>query len=280
MPLDTMDQTQDARAVKLSARGVRIDFWNERIKRNLRVLDGVDLDVRAGELVAIVGPSGCGKSTFLGAVDGLVKMRAGEIRVDDVSVDKPGADRAMVFQQDSLFPWRTVLRNISYGLELQGRMSKGDIRDRAASLVELVGLKGFGEHYPHELSGGMRQRVNIARALATDPELLLLDEPFAALDAQTREFMQVELLKILARAKKTALFITHQIDEAVFLADRVAVFSARPARIKAIVDVDLPGQRTLETKLQPRFRDLQERIWRLIEEEAERTGLLTSTVGA
>ena len=280
MPLDMMDKAHDARVVKLSARGVRIDFWNDRIKRNLRVLDGVDLDVREGELLAIVGPSGCGKSTFLGAVDGLVKMRAGEIRVDDVPVDKPGADRAMVFQQDSLFPWRTVLRNISYGLELQRRLSSGEIRDRATNLLELVGLKGFGEHYPHELSGGMRQRVNIARALATDPELLLLDEPFAALDAQTREFMQVELLKILARAKKTALFITHQIDEAVFLADRVAVFSARPARIKAIVDVDLPGQRTLETKLQPRFRDLQERIWRLIEEEAERTGLLTSTVGA
>ena len=280
MPLDAMDKPQDARAVKLSARGVRIDFWNERIKRNLRVLDGIDLDVREGELLAIVGPSGCGKSTFLGAVDGLVKTRAGEIRVDGQTVDKPGADRAMVFQQDSLFPWRTVLRNISYGLELQRRLSQGEIRDRATSLLELVGLKGFGEHYPHELSGGMRQRVNIARALATDPELLLLDEPFAALDAQTREFMQVELLKILARAKKTALFITHQIDEAVFLADRVAVFSARPARIKAIVDVDLPGQRTLETKLQPRFRDLQERIWRLIEEEAERTGLLTSTVGA
>jgi len=280
MPLDPMNETSDARPVKLSARGVRIDFWNERIKRNLRVLDGVDLDVREGELLAIVGPSGCGKSTFLGAVDGLVKMRAGEIRVDDLRVDKPGADRAMVFQQDSLFPWRTVMRNVSYGLELQGRLPKGEIRDRAASLVELVGLKGFGEHYPHELSGGMRQRVNIARALATDPKLLLLDEPFAALDAQTREFMQVELLKILARAKKTALFITHQIDEAVFLADRVAVFSARPARIKAIVDVDLPAQRTLETKLQPRFRDLQERIWRLIEEEAEKTGLLTSTVGA
>jgi len=280
MPLDPMNETSDARPVKLSARGVRIDFWNERIKRNLRVLDGVDLDVREGELLAIVGPSGCGKSTFLGAVDGLVKMRAGEIRVDDLRVDKPGADRAMVFQQDSLFPWRTVMRNVSYGLELQGRLPKGEIRDRAASLVELVGLKGFGEHYPHELSGGMRQRVNIARALATDPKLLLLDEPFAALDAQTREFMQVELLKILARAKKTALFITHQIDEAVFLADRVAVFSARPARIKAIVDVDLPAQRTLETKLQPRFRDLQERIWRLIEEEAEKTGLMTSTVGA
>ena len=280
MPLDAMNEPSDARPVKLSARGVRIDFWNERIKRNLRVLDGVDLEVREGELLAIVGPSGCGKSTFLGAVDGLVKMRAGEIRVDDVRVDKPGADRAMVFQQDSLFPWRTVMRNISYGLELQGRLPKAEIRDRAASLVELVGLKGFGEHYPHELSGGMRQRVNIARALATDPQLLLLDEPFAALDAQTREFMQVELLKILARAKKTALFITHQIDEAVFLANRVAVFSARPARIKAIVDVDLPAQRTLETKLQPRFRDLQERIWRLIEEEAEKTGLMTSTVGA
>ena len=280
MPLDAMEKANDARTVKLCARGVRIDFWNERIKRNLRVLDGVDLDVREGELLAIVGPSGCGKSTFLGAVDGLVKMRAGEIRVDDVRVDKPGADRAMVFQQDSLFPWRTVMRNVSYGLELQGRLQKGEIRDRAASLVELVGLKGFGEHYPHELSGGMRQRVNIARALATDPKLLLLDEPFAALDAQTREFMQVELLKILARAKKTALFITHQIDEAVFLADRVAVFSARPARIKAIVDVDLQGPRTLETKLQPRFRDLQDRIWRLIEEEAERTGLMTSTVGA
>ena len=280
MPLDTIDAMGEARPVKLCARGVRIDFWNERIKRNLHVLDCIDLDVREGELLAIVGPSGCGKSTFLGAVDGLVKTGAGDIRVDGVSVDKPGADRAMVFQQDSLFPWRTVMRNISYGLELQGRMARAEIRDRAASLVELVGLKGFGEHYPHELSGGMRQRVNIARALATDPKLLLLDEPFAALDAQTREFMQVELMKILARAKKTALFITHQIDEAVFLADRVAVFSARPARIKAIVDVDLPGQRTLESKLQPRFRDLQERIWRLIEEEAERTGLMTSTVGA
>ena len=154
--------------------------------------------------------------------------------------------------------FRSVERNVMYGLDIQRKLSASDRRARAAQLIELVGLKGFAEHYPHELSGGMRQRVNIARALAPDPELLLLDEPFAALDAQTREFMQVELLKILARAGKTALFITHQIDEAIFLAGRVAVFSARPARIKETIAVDLPDARTLETKLQPRFRELQD----------------------
>jgi len=176
----------------------------------------------------------------------------------------------MVFQEDSLFPWRTVSRNVMYGLELQKRQSKADMRTRASELVELVGLSGFADHYPHELSGGMRQRVNIARALVPDPELLLLDEPFAALDAQTREFMQMELLNILARAGKTALFVTHQIDEAIFLANRVAVFSARPARIKALIDIDLPRQRTLDVKLGPHFRELHDRIWRLIQEESPR----------
>jgi NitT/TauT family transport system ATP-binding protein len=255
-------------AIKLEASGVRLAFYNERMKRQLPVLAGIDLSVREGELVAIVGPSGCGKSTFLSAVDGLVKISGGDIKVDGKRVDRPGPDRAVVFQQDSLFPWRTVARNIAYGLELQRRLPKAQIRARAQTLIDLVGLSGFAEHYPHELSGGMRQRVNIARALATDPELLLLDEPFAALDAQTREFMQVELLKILARAGKTALFITHQIDEAIFLADRVAVFSARPARIKALIDVDLPERRSLEVKLQPRFRELYDYIWRLIQEES------------
>ncbi len=257
-----------ARQVKLEAKCVRLAFYNERMKRQLPVLSGIDLSVHEGELVAIVGPSGCGKSTFLAAVDGLVKLTAGEIAVDGKPVTAPGPDRAMVFQQDSLFPWRTVSRNVMYGLELQNRIPKAQIRERAASLVELVGLSGFAEHYPHELSGGMRQRVNIARALATDPELLLLDEPFAALDAQTREFMQVELLKILSRADKTALFVTHQIDEAIFLANRVAVFSARPARIKEIIAIDLPAQRSLEVKFQPRFRELQDHIWRLIYEES------------
>jgi len=257
-----------SRPIKLEASGVRLAFYNERMKRQLPVLAGIDLSVREGELVAIVGPSGCGKSTFLSAVDGLVKITGGEIKVDGKHVQAPGPDRAVVFQQDSLFPWRTVARNIAYGLELQRRLPKDQVRARAQTLIDLVGLSGFAEHYPHELSGGMRQRVNIARALATDPELLLLDEPFAALDAQTREFMQVELLKILARAGKTALFITHQIDEAIFLADRVAVFSARPARIKALIDVDLPDRRSLEVKLQPRFRELYDHIWRLIQEES------------
>jgi NitT/TauT family transport system ATP-binding protein len=260
-----MDATRD---VKLQASGVRLAFANERMKRQLPVLAGIDLIVREGELVAIVGPSGCGKSSFLNAVDGLVKPTGGEIRVDGKVVTAPGPDRAMVFQQDSLFPWRTVTRNVSYGLELQRRFSKDEMRKRAAALVDLVGLSGFAEHYPHELSGGMRQRVNIARALAPDPQLLLLDEPFAALDAQTREFMQAELLKILSRAGKTALFITHQIDEAIFLAQRVAVFSARPARIKAIIDIDLPPVRSLDMKLGPRFRELQDHIWRLIQEES------------
>jgi NitT/TauT family transport system ATP-binding protein len=263
------------RPPKLSVRGVSLSFYNERMKRRLDVLRGIDLDVNEGELVCIVGPSGCGKSTFLGAVDGLITVNAGEIKVDGRRIERPGPDRAMVFQHDSLFPWRTVQQNVSYGLELQGKLSRAETRDRAGALIDLVGLGGFAEHYPHELSGGMRQRVNIARALVMNPELLLLDEPFAALDAQTREFMQVELLKILARAKTTALFITHQINEAVFLAQRVVVFTARPAGIKAIIDIDLPRSRTLDLKHQPPFVALESRIWRLIEEEAKRTGMAT-----
>jgi NitT/TauT family transport system ATP-binding protein len=203
-------------------------------------------------------------------------VSSGEIRLDGRAVDRPGPDRAFVFQHDSLFPWRTVLQNVSYGLELQRRLGKAEIRARAQKLIELVGLEGFEQHYPHELSGGMRQRVNIARALVVEPELLLLDEPFAALDAQTREFMQAELMKILARAKATALFITHQINEAIFLSNRIVVFSARPARIKDIVTVDLPAARTLDMKHLPEFVALEQRIWRLIEEEAARTGMVTA----
>ena len=263
------------RRAKLEVRRVSLDLYNERTGQSLPVLHDIDLAVFEGELVSIVGPSGCGKSTFLNAVDGLVPVTSGAILLDGHAVDGPGPDRAMVFQHDSLFPWRTVLENVTYGLDLQGRLAKAERRDRASALVELVGLAGFAGHYPHELSGGMRQRVNIARALAVEPQLLLLDEPFAALDAQTREFMQVELLTILARTRTTALFVTHQINEAIFLSDRVVVFSARPAGIKDVVGIDLPRARALALKHQPRFVELEQRIWRLIEQEAEKTGMLT-----
>jgi NitT/TauT family transport system ATP-binding protein len=264
------------RQAKLQLQGLSLDLVNERTQQILPVLRGIDLEVPAGELVCIVGPSGCGKTTLLNAVDGLMRVSAGRILVDGREVVGPGPDRAMVFQHDSLFPWRTVAANVTYGLELQGRLGKVERQQRARALVELVGLAGFAEHYPHELSGGMRQRVNIARALATDPQLLLLDEPFAALDAQTREFMQVELLKILARARTTALFVTHQISEAVFLSNRVVVLSARPARVKEVVAVELPSARSLAMKHEAAFLDLERRIWRLIEEEAAKTGMLTA----
>jgi len=263
------------RPTKLEVRNVSLARQNERTGQHLAVLDRIDLQVFEGELVSIVGPSGCGKTSLLNAVDGLIRVTAGAILVDGRPVEKPGPDRAMVFQHDCLFPWRTVAANIAYGLELQGKLTRHERAERAQALLELVGLAGFAEHYPHELSGGMRQRVNIARALVMEPALLLLDEPFAALDAQTREFMQFELKKILARARTTALFITHQISEAIFLSDRVAVFSARPTRVKEIIAVDLPQARALDLKLQAPFIELERRIWRLIEQDARAAAMPT-----
>ena len=255
------------RRAKLEVRGVSLDLYNERTRKSLPVLRDLDFEVFDGELVSIVGPSGCGKSTFLNAVDGLTRVTSGEILVDGRAVSGPGPDRAMVFQHDSLFPWRTVRDNVMYGLDLQGRLTRSERRERALALVELVGLTGFADHYPHELSGGMRQRVNIARALVMEPQLLLLDEPFAALDAQTREFMQVELLKILARAKTTALFVTHQINEAVFLSDRVLVFARRPGRLQETVEIELPRPRNLAIKRAPEFVAYVDRIWKMIEHD-------------
>jgi NitT/TauT family transport system ATP-binding protein len=264
------------RPTKLEVRHVSLEHYHERGGQYLAVLDCIDLQVHEGELVSIVGPSGCGKTTFLNAVDGLIGVTAGDILLGGKPVTRPGPDRAMVFQNDCLFPWRTVEANIAYGLELQGKLGKRERRERCRAFIDLVGLAGFAEHYPHELSGGMRQRVNIARALVMEPELLLLDEPFAALDAQTREFMQMELLKILARAKTTALFVTHQIDEAIFLSDRVVVFSARPALVRETIDIDLPVVRTLDLKHEAAFFELERRVWRLIEAEAKATGMMTA----
>jgi NitT/TauT family transport system ATP-binding protein len=251
---------------KLEAQGVSLAYFQPRTSTQLVALDGVNLQVMDGEFVAVVGPSGCGKTTFLCVVDGLITATGGRILVDGEVVTKPGPDRAVVFQDASLLPWRTVLNNVRYGLECLG-FSTREANARALHLIALVGLAGFEQHYPHELSGGMQQRVNLARALVVDPKILLMDEPFAALDAQTRELMQEELTRIWAKAKKTVLFITHQIDEAIYLADRVVVFSGRPGKVKESVTIDIERPRPIGVKRQARFHALEDRIWRLIDEE-------------
>ncbi len=254
--------------------GVTPTLQTQALGRSFRAPDGgtvtalqdVNLEVMAGEFVSIVGASGSGKSTLLRIIDGLITPTTGSIRINGAPVTGPGRDRAFVFQQDNLLPWRTVLNNVGYGLDLAG-VHKTEVKTRSQALIDLTGLRGFESYYPHQVSGGMRQRANVARALAMDPEVLLLDEPFAALDAQTREIMQAELLRIWSDQKKTVLFVTHQIDEAVYLSDRVVVLSARPGTIREIVDVELPRPRELSIKRTHRFLEYVDHIWRLIEEE-------------
>jgi NitT/TauT family transport system ATP-binding protein len=238
----------------------------------LEVLRGINLAVERGEFIALVGPSGCGKTTFLRIVAGLERATAGDVLLDDRLVREPGIDRGFVFQNDSLLPWRTVFANAVIGREIAGSISAAD-RDRTMELLKLVGLQGFEHYHPRQLSGGMRQRVNLARALAIDPEILLMDEPFAALDAQTREIMQTELLRIWERGHKTVLFVTHQIDEAVFLSDRVLVFARRPGRLQAEVKVALPRPRTLMMKRTIEFVGLVDCIWRMIEDDVRTVAL-------
>lgn len=217
--------------------------------------------------MAIVGPSGCGKTSLLSIVAGLLPYEEGRVIIDGKPVQGPGVDRAVVFQHSSLLPWRTVSGNVRYGMELQRRFDGATMKQRTEYFTKLVGLEGFERHFPSELSGGMQQRTNLARALAADPVVLLMDEPFAALDAQTREFMQAELLKIWAEARKTVLFITHQINEAVYLADRVAVLSSRPGRLKNVFQIPFGRPRTLSLKRDPKFLEIEDDIWKLIEEE-------------
>lgn len=237
-----------------------------RRTEELEVLHDINLSVDEGEFVSFVGASGCGKTTLLRVIHGLIPATSGKVVVSGAEVAGPSTDRGFVLQQDSLLPWSTVLNNVMFGLEVQGKGGKG-ARAQAMELLNLVGLEGFEEHYPLEISGGMRQRVNLARALAVDPEVLLMDEPFAALDAQTREVMQGELLRIWGRQRKTVLFVTHQIDEAIYLSDRVIVFSARPGRVKRDIAIDLPRPRPLSIKRSPEFLEIVDTIWGLIEEE-------------
>jgi len=249
----------------IQARNVTLSF-KPKSREPVTALNNFTIEVTKGEFVSIVGPSGCGKSTFLNVVLGLIKPDTGEIRLNGTPIKGPGQERAMVFQEFGLLPWRTVAANVELGLELKG-VPAAERVNRATALIRLVGLAGFERHYPHELSGGMKQRVGLARALATEPEVLLMDEPFAALDAQTRDLMQAELLQIWERTQKTVLFVTHSIEEAAYLSDRVIVMTARPGRTKSILKVNLPRPRDYEMRLCAQFNDIKADIWNTLKDE-------------
>ena len=229
-------------------------------------LNGVSLDIKENEFICVVGPSGCGKSTLLNIIAGLLEPTSGAVYLDGKKIEGTGVERGVVFQGYALFPWRTVLKNVMFGLEMK-RMPKDQAEKIAKKYIKAVGLEGFEHAYPKELSGGMRQRVAIARAYAADPEVLLLDEPFGALDAQTRVQLQSELLNTWEHEKKTCFIITHDVDEAIILAQRVIIMSARPGRIKKIVDIDIPYPRTQATKTDPRFLELKTEIWNEVYQE-------------
>jgi NitT/TauT family transport system ATP-binding protein len=248
----------------LEVAGVRKTF--RRDDKILVAIQHFDLAVEEGEFVSIVGPSGCGKSTFLHIFGGFEACDAGEMRIAGKPVSGPGPDRGMLFQEFALFPWRSVIGNVGWALEVQG-VPKGQLTETAERYLKLVGLLPFRDHYPGELSGGMKQRVALARVLAFEPRVLLMDEPFGALDAQTRELMQEELNAIWQQTRRTVLFVTHDIEEAVYLSDRVMVFTARPGKLKQEVKIDLPRPRGIEVKKSPEFMDHRNRIWDLLREE-------------
>lgn len=277
-----MSTSQGAAAVvagtddKIIARNIRRVYQIKRSPNEeateFEAIKQLDLTVKQGEFLAIVGPSGCGKSTFLDMIAGLAKPSSGEIFMDGKLITGPALDRGIVMQGYALFPWRTVRKNVEFGLEIK-KVPQKERQEISQQYLELVGLKNFEDRYPHELSGGMKQRVAIARALAYDPEVLLMDEPFAAVDAQTREVLQEELLRIWEKTRKTIVFVTHGIDEAVFLADRVAVMTANPGTIKEIVDINLPRPRD-GIRSSADFGWVRHKIWELLQNEhftADRT---------
>ena len=247
----------------LEVKDVGIEYYVERHEAYFRAVDNASFSVEAGSFVSIIGPTGCGKSTLLRAIAGLVPYTSGQITWKGQPITVPGKDRAVVFQNPALLPWRTVLRNAAYGVEGHGH-PRAEAERRAKEMLEMVGLSQFADRYPHELSGGMQQRVNLARALAVDPDILLLDEPFSALDSQTREVMGGELLRIWEATAKTAILITHQIDEAVFLSDTVVVLSAGPRSVvKHVVPITLGRPRDPELRRSPEFLSMVDYIWGL-----------------
>ena len=239
-------------------------------KNAVRALDGLDLEIKRGELVSILGPSGCGKSTIIGAIAGFTPLTRGHVHVDKKPVTSPGPDRGVVFQQHALFPWKTVERNVEFGLKMRG-IAKDERRATTRRILEHVGLGEFASHYPHQLSGGMQQRVALARVLVNRPRALLMDEPFCSLDAQTRLSMQQMLLDLWHELHMTVVFVTHDVDEAVFLSDRVIVLTKRPASIKAAIEIDLPRPRTPEVLTTAAFtRYKRELLELLLVETAQR----------
>lgn len=252
------------------SKNLTIGYKLHRERKLLTALRDINLTIYKGEFVCLLGPSGCGKTTFINAISGLVTPWEGTIEVDGKAVTGPGPDCGMVFQDYALMPWRTVESNVRMPFELQDhKLSKAQIDERVARYLDLVDLTGFEKSFPYELSGGMKQRVGIARALATEPKILLADEPFAAIDAMTREAMQSELERFVSKTKQTVVFITHSIDEAITLGDRIVVISRRPGRIKEVIDVNLPRPRfNQELKSLPEYAEIREHIWRLVKDEA------------
>ena len=253
---------------KIAVRGLGHEYVNSFTRDRVVALDGVDLEVGQGEFLTVVGPSGCGKTTLLNILAGLVVPTRGAVLLDGRPVTGPGRDRGVVFQEFAILPWRTVERNIAHGLEIQGT-PKAERAAVVERFVDLVGLKGFEKKYPHELSGGMKQRVAVARTLAADPEVMLMDEPFAAVDAQTRITLQEELNTIAQATRKTILFVTHNVEEAVFLGDRCCVLSRHPGRVKTLVPVSIPRERRtwrLFTS-DPGFGATKDRVLKLVREE-------------
>ena len=270
---DRSEDLASSNGILISARNLTIGYELHRERKRLTALADVSLDIRPGEFVVLVGPSGCGKTTFINAISGLVKPWEGEVLVKGKPVTGPGPDRAMVFQDYALMPWRTVEDNIRLAFELQNLgISKEEEDERVARYLDLVDLRGFERSFPYELSGGMKQRVGIARALVSEPDILLADEPFAAIDAMTREAMQSELERFVAATGQTVVFITHSIDEAITLGDRVVVISYRPGRIKEVIDVDLPRPRfSYDVKATPEYAAIRDRVWNLVKDEAIRS---------
>ncbi len=270
--------SDNAHSPKLRLSGVTKSFIAPRTGHRTLAVAEMNLEIQAGEFICVVGPSGCGKSTVLNMIAGLDAPSGGTIEKDGQAISGPGADRGVMFQDYALMPWQTVEDNVGFGLRhgTPGRhLSKAQREERIAHFVELVGLRGSERKYPHQLSGGMRQRVALARLLANGPDILLLDEPLGALDAQTRHILQAELLRIWGEAslvseRKTAIFITHDIEEAVLLADRVVVMSSHPGRVREVVSIDLPRPRANTARANPRFGELVEQIWSLIRDEAYR----------